>query len=327
LNLRDVAGDGDGSYSQPPGFTVIIPLQDLVVIHCFEDWPSFLGDITAKFFITEKSMAYTSADPLKVLNEVCLANNQSTVTESEANVPYPYDHKFHQIGTSGLPIRTVDFDGVGLAGRDVTTVTNFQCTECYCNTYGHGLAGGVIKQLYSMITPENPPLIPTHFIYPKDFGYGTANGIDSDFSTALHNVSDVIIVFPEDPQDLTCYEDPMLNNLQLNIDNGLCPEKAVSTIGGRFFQMMLSASDLGGAFECTNEYEESLTRPLNPDDGECCEGPYKDQTCFICTTQTERNAEGCFSDGLETGNASARVAIHGDPICLGEDNTYWTPDP
>jgi hypothetical protein len=50
----------------------------------------------------------------------------------------------------------------------------------------------------------------------------------------------------------------MLKNLQLNIDNRPYPEKAISTIGGRFFQMMLNASDLDGAFECTDEYEDSL---------------------------------------------------------------------
>jgi hypothetical protein len=168
-------------------------------------------------------------------------------------------------------------------------------------------------------------LIPTQFIYPKDFGAATETGIDSDFSTALHNVSDVILVFPKRALDLTCYENPMLLNLQLNINNRLYPEKAVSTIGGRFFQMMLNASDLEGAFECTDEYEDSLTRPLNDDAGIRYDGCFRDQTSFICTIQTERNAEGCFFDGLESGNANVRVAIHGDPIEAG-DNTYWVPD-
>jgi hypothetical protein len=201
LNLRDFVGDGNGNYSQPFEFTAIIPLQDLLAIQCFEDWPSFLGDITAKFFITEKSLVYTSVDPLKVsmLNEVCLSDNKSTVGDISSSSPYLYSHKFSQSGTKSLLVRTVDVNGVGLASSDVMTVSNFHCTECYCNTYGYGygLVGGVLKQLYSMITPENPLLIPTQFIYPKDFGNSTANGIDSDFSTALHNVSDVIVVFPK----------------------------------------------------------------------------------------------------------------------------------
>jgi hypothetical protein len=149
---------------------------------------------------------------------------------------------------------------------------------------------------------------------------------DSDYSTALDNVSDVIVVSPKNPQYLACYENPMLKNLQLNIDNKLYPEKAISIICGRFFQMILNASDLDGAFECTDEYEDSLTRPLHADDGEQYEGPFKDQASFICTIQTERNAEGCFFDGLETGNANVRVAIHGDPIYLDAENTYWIPN-
>jgi hypothetical protein len=66
LNLRDFVAEGNGSCSQPFEFTAIIPLQDLLAIQCFEDWPSFLGDITAKFFITEKSLGCASVDPLKV---------------------------------------------------------------------------------------------------------------------------------------------------------------------------------------------------------------------------------------------------------------------
>jgi hypothetical protein len=91
--------------------------------------------------------------------------------------------------------------------------------------------------------------------------------------------------------------------------------------------MMLNASDLDGAYECTDEYEDSLTRPLNTDDGTRYDGPYKDQTSFICTIQTERNADGCFFDGLESGNANVRVAIHSDPIWIDGENTYWIPDP
>jgi hypothetical protein len=60
---------------------------------------------------------------------------------------------------------------------------------------------------------------------------------------------------------------------------------------------------------------------------------FSDQTDFLCTIQTERNATGIFFDGLESGNSNVKVAIHSDPIWTGDDSngnkrdTYYYCDP
>jgi hypothetical protein len=328
LNLSDFVGSA-GNYQQPFEINCVIPVSDLLGLQYFEDWPSFLGDIVMKFYISERGLVYTQLDPQKTsnkLNTISDGNVGGDPGVLEGFNPYYYSRKFAQIGTKSSLIRVITSAGVPTYTIDTLSVTDFQCVECYCNTYGYGLSPSILGQLRNMISPEHPLKIPAQEIFPKNFGNSNEGGINSDFSTVLHNVSDVILVFPKSPTALTCYENPMMKNLQLNIDNKLYPEKPFSTIGGRFFQSMINASDLDSVLECTDEYEDSLTRSLNQDDGSRNYNSYKDITSFLCTIQTERNATGIFFDGLESGNSNVKVALHCDPIWSGEDSEGFKRD-
>ena len=118
----------------------------------------------------------------------------------------------------------------------------------------------------TLFNPSNPFIIPAEFVDRKKFSQGTdGQGIDTDFSYALHNCTDAILAFPKDSISITCYENPMLKNLQLTIDGKLYPVKAIETLGERFFNMALTASNLDEKDEQTEEKEEVLQENNMPE--------------------------------------------------------------
>jgi hypothetical protein len=184
-----------------------------------------------------------------------------------------------------------------------------------------------MKELTTLFNPSNSFIIPTEFVDCKKFSQGSdGSSIDTDFSYALHNCTDAILAFPKDSTSITCYENPMLKNLQLTIDGKLYPVKSIETVGERFFNMALTASNLDENDECTEEYEDSLTRPLNDDAGNRFARTKNDQTSFIPPIQLERNGAGFFFDGIETGNENVKVRLTAVPMYSGANDTYYVPD-
>ncbi|KAI5502192.1 hypothetical protein TVAGG3_0883080 [Trichomonas vaginalis G3] len=133
----------------------------------------------------------------------------------------------------------------------------------------------------------------------------------------------------------------MVRNFQITIDGRNFPDNAMSTVGDIFFTRMLQASDLDGVNECTEEYEDSLTRERST--SEKMLAPWKDQTSFICTIPVMRDGGSVFFDGLETKNNQVSIRLQANPIhtkreadvyCSVQDvappqmwftrTTYWT---
>ena len=131
-------------------------------------------------------------------------------------------------------------------------------------------------------------------------------------------------MFPKNARDLTCFENPMLQNVQLVIDNKNYPSEPINTIGARFLAYQLVASDLDGPVECTKEFEDSLTHSRNdPNTQEIYPNYCTDQTAFMLNIQTERNGAAYVFDGLDSGGRNIQIQIKGSPMYTGRDRDSY----
>ncbi|KAI5553310.1 hypothetical protein TVAGG3_0240700 [Trichomonas vaginalis G3] len=98
--------------------------------------------------------------------------------------------------------------------------------EDKCITPGYGLIEESVKAIPRLFSKEDPFMIPAQHIDVRSLNGGciTPEGISSDFSYALHNVTDVICI-SEECNARTVLENPMLRGLQVTIDSRNFPIK------------------------------------------------------------------------------------------------------
>ena len=169
--------------------------------------------------------------------------------------------------------------------------------------------------------------IPTQFLTYDSFpDTAKERGLKSTVRATLSNATNISVVFPKHPNDITVFENPMYENLQLRIDNKPFPDKTLSTIGAEFLQMQLIASDLDGPIRATQEFEDSFTQPKNAEDGTRYTNTLRDATRFMWNLQLERNGGGYFFDGYESFGRNIPIEIEGKPIYQGANDTYYNVD-
>ena len=357
-NVHNYDNSVCGTYVDPTTFTagtdkdiefkIAFDVNDLLGLECFQDWPKFMGEIVLKMIMDKSAVVWCQVDPKKVsdLNTLIYETMNDDQNGLIQNSNPLYDHKFAQAGNKLKVIKTCAYTKA-IAGdnstspvtlpvnssiaftldTDTFTCTSLTVTELKCSSYGYKVNPSIMKELTTLFNPSKPFIIPAEFVDCKKFSQGSdGSSIDTDFSYALHNCTDAILAFPKDSNSCTCYENPMLKNLQLTIDGKLYPVKSIETVGERFFNMALTASNLDEHDEATEEYEDSLTRPLNADDGTRFSRTKNDQTSFIPPIQLERNGAGFFFDGIETFNENVKVRLTAVPMFAGANDTYYIPD-
>ncbi|KAI5532697.1 hypothetical protein TVAGG3_0372470 [Trichomonas vaginalis G3] len=308
-------------------FDMIIPVNDLLAFQAFDDYPKSFGDIILKYYVFRDTLVFCQVDPLRVADLQNYVYEKITDENYEKimNHVYKYDRKFQQIGLPAKLITSLAATSADATVDDVIiSCTKMEVLEDKCITPGYGLIEESVKAIPRLFSKEDPFMIPAQHIDVRSLNGGciTPEGISSDFSYALHNVTDVVLTFPKNAMQRTVLENPMLRGLQVTIDSRNFPDQAMTTVGDIFFTRMLQASDLDGVNECTEEYEDSLTRPLNADDGTPLARTWKDQTSFLCTIPVQRDGAGIFFDGLETFNSQVTVQVKAYPIIQGENDTY-----
>lgn len=338
-NIHEYDNSIAGTYIDPTTFTANTPqdvfidlsfwINDLLGLQAFGDWHNSFGELVAKLILSRDAFVWCQVNPKKVADLRCLVYedmDDDRNTEIQNKV-FTYDHKFAQCGTPLSVITKIEDTCAITIDQDILTINSVICEVLECNSVGFKLTEATNRALATLYTPQKPMIIPAEFVDCKNFSQrATADGIDTDFTYALHNVTDAILVFPKNSRHTTCYENPMYKNLQLSIDGKLYPVKAVNTTGSRFFTLCLNASELSGTDEPSKEYQDSLIQPLNnPRDGKRYKRTWSDQTSFYFPIQTERNGKGYFFDGIETGNDNVKVRLVGTPMYSGENDTYYVP--
>ncbi|KAH0799810.1 uncharacterized protein GO595_007381 [Histomonas meleagridis] len=154
----------------------------------------------------------------------------------------------------------------------------------------------------------------------------TESGIQSTINMPLFNVTTITVVFPKHANDYTCFDNPIYNNVQLTIAGQNYPDEPVSTLGARFLQYQLVASDLDGGIQCTKEFEDSLTMDRNDSNGTRYNNTLSDATSFMLNIQCERSRGGYVFDGLYSNGQNIPIQIKGQPIYTQANDTYYNVD-
>jgi hypothetical protein len=155
------------------------------------------------------------------------------------------------------------------------------------------------------------------------------NGLRSTLNTMLDNVKDIYIMFPKRTNDITCFDNPCIDQFCIRVLGVQYPEKVVSTLGSRFYQYSLIASDLGGHLRPTTEFVDSYTQEKNSDDAAKTRysNTLRDGSSFCLIVQTERNESGYVFDGLDSDGQSTPIDIQFTPIVKGVNDTYYNFNP
>ncbi|KAI5512506.1 hypothetical protein TVAGG3_0750430, partial [Trichomonas vaginalis G3] len=149
------------------------------------------------------------------------------------NHVYKYDRKFQQIGLPAKLITSLAATSADATVDDVIiSCTKMEVLEDKCITPGYGLIEESVKAIPRLFSKEDPFMIPAQHIDVRSLNGGciTPEGISSDFSYALHNVTDVVLAFPKNAMQRTVLENPMLRGLQVTIDSRNFPDQAMTTV-------------------------------------------------------------------------------------------------
>ena len=317
--------------THPIEWTCNIPFDDLLVLQAFDLFPNFaIPNVELRVYVDSDGFVWCPIDPHYIYDVKTL------LQEEEINFELPpvvkYTHQFTQINNSC--IMPVEFEVDVSGDKPVCKITEGEATLftvglTVSNFESHMAGFGICAQSMQSILQELqngidiPAQMLTYDSFPKA---ATERGIQSSVRTTLSNCTNLSVVFPKNPNDMTVFENPMYDNLQLRIDNKNYPDKSLSTIGAEFLQMQLIASDLDGPIQCTQEFEDSYTQSKNAADGTRFKNTLRDCSRFMWNMQLERSGGGYFFDGYESRGKNISVELVGNPIYNGAQDTYYNVD-
>ena len=302
-------------------WTANIPFDNFLVLQAFDLFPNFaIPNVELRLYFDPAGLVWCPVDPYTVKDVKVLIEGATGIKNLPENINFK--RGFTQIGNSAMCPSTfnIDLTNVGAAssldGYDSSmseadqlalrqaaatsyTVTSseitlfcqsMRITEFSSHMAGFGICEQSIKDIAAVLAEGIA--IPSQILYYDSFpDAANARGIQSNLRATLSNVTSLSIVFPKHANDLTCFENPVYDGLQLRINNKNYPDKTLSTLGAEFLQLQLVASDLDGSIECTKEFEDSYTQDRNASDGTRYTNTLSDCSSFLWNVQLERN--GC----------------------------------
>ena len=310
-------------------WTANIPFDNFLVLQAFELFPNFaIPNVELRLYFDPAGLVWCPVDPYAVYDVKTLVEGANI----EAALPKNINFKrgFTQIGNSA-----VCPSAFSLADNaDTYTVTSSEltlfCSSMRINEFSSHMAGfGVCEQSLKEIVEvlAEGLVIPSQMLIYDGFpDAANSRGIQTNLRATLSNVTSLSIVFPKHANDLTVFENPVYEGLQLRINNKNYPDKTLSTVGAEFLQMQLIASDLDGPIECTKEFEDSYCLDRNASDGTRYTNTLSDCTSFLWNVQLERNGGGYFFDGYESHGANIPIELVGKPVYSGAQDTYYNVD-
>ncbi|WP_289705325.1 hypothetical protein, partial [Bacteroides acidifaciens] len=151
----------------------------------------------------------------------------------------------------------VQMNKLEIANDDVRIV------KCRSNCSGFGVKPDVIESL--MTTLQEPIIIPSQELTRFQFEHQiSTKNISISKSVPLKNATNITLMFPSKPNDLTVYQNPMFTQFRLSVNKKKYPETEFdNSWDGRFVQYQLMANELDGNIEPTDELVESISKPIN----------------------------------------------------------------
>jgi hypothetical protein len=190
---------------------------------------------------------------------------------------------------------------------------------------GFKVRDSTLTQIYNIF--KEPCYIPAEYLEYNAFPTPpNPGGLQSTLNTALNNVKDIYVMFPKHSNDYTVFENPCIDQFALRVMGVQYPERVISSLGPRFYQMELTAADLDGPLRPTNEFIDSYTMKKNTEDGTPYSFSLRDGTSFALIIQRERNESGYVFDGIDSDGQSTPIDIQFVPIYPGANDTYYNVD-
>lgn len=331
---------------------LIIPFTDQLALQAWRLYPNrILGEVEEEIRTSLDALVWCQIDPKAVADVLKFMNYDAT---KEYSSPWilPITAHFTQIGMPAKIVHAVTEKALNAAVADASTdfkassikdakenhwTVKFNTLQlanhgeikiARTNCAGFGVKPNVIEGLYE--TLKTPIIVPAQELTREIFeGTAKAEGLDVSKSIPLRNATNITLMFPRHPGDITCFQNIMYQHCQLTVNKRQYPDTEFETThDGRFVQHQLIANELDGCIEATDELVRSFSLALND---EVTGKRYKatsaaDNTSFGINFQLERGNAGYVFDGIDTGCHSITVNFKGQPIHKGEDDTYFYPD-
>jgi hypothetical protein len=322
-------------------FEINVPFTDLLPLQAFTLWPNLaLGDLELKFYIKKDGLVWAMCDPVEVLEKKRyfgeLAGLSSTQLDNNriglTGVAPIIRHAFTQIGNSAEVLGMIQTSATGSIGALATGpewltlhCSSMRVTRLNSTVMGFGIRESSKERIRNFF--RTPCYIPSQKLDFYAFPHApNANGINTSINAPLVNCPFISFMFPKHANDRTVFDNIMYQNVQCTIMNKNYPDEPISTLGARFLQLQLVASELDGPIDATKEYETSLTEERN----DMIDDAHKrrtnssfDNTSFMVNIQLERSNAGYCFDGIDTGGQNVSIQLKGDPIIKGAEDTYF----
>ena len=308
-------------------FEMNLPFEDMLAFQAFDLYPNrIVGDIEIRFYVKPVGLVYCQVDPRKI-KEVKEFMEDESIAATFTETPV-FLHQFTQIGNESK------IAALKIASGNVTSTTKavtLSChgltvTSCKSNMFGFGVKESTLQAIASMFS--EPVSIPSQQLDYNAFPLApTRAGVQSTINAPLNNTTSISVMFPKHSNDYTCFDNPIYHNVQLTINGQNYPDEPISTLGARFLQYQLVASELDGGIQCTKEYEDSLTMIKNNETtGKRFKNTLSDASSFMINIQTERSRGGYLYDGLDSNGQNIPIQIRGQPIYPDVNDTYYNFD-
>ena len=325
IDLVDLA-DGDIHDFE---FEVNLPFDDILALQAFDLYPNKLfGDIELKFYVKSTGLVWCQIDPRNIKEAKEFLQDEKIDGEFQ-DLP-KFTHSFTQVGNSSNITTTFKHEDNITTTSTLNTLicTGLTVLSCKSNMFGFGVKEQTLQEIKNIINQTPGGLvIPAQQLDYNAFPLAAnESGIQSTINMPLFNVTCVTVVFPKHANDYTCFDNPIYNNVQITIAGQNYPDEPVSTLGARFLQYQLVASDLDGGIQCTQEFEDSLTMDRNNKDGTRYNNTLRDASSFMLNIQCERTRAGYCYDGLDSNGQNIPIQIKGQPLYTGKNDTYYNVD-
>jgi hypothetical protein len=334
-----VKDDLSGSQPVTVSFEINLPVTDILALQAFTLYPNFcVGDLELKFYTSRVGLVWAQVSALERWQQMVALGHVPYEAKLEliADMNGEIKHCFTQIANSANITSAFHW---GIAADDFTYTTDpctlrctdFMITRCKSTILGFNVRETSRLGIQSFF--NSPQYIPAQELQYYAFPHPpTANGFQSSINVPLHNCNCITFTFPKNGKDRTVFENIMYQNVQCTIGNNNFPSDPFTTVGARFLQYQLIASDLDGPIEPSQEYINSISNAktlnqfTNWHSATDWAKKLSDESSFMINIQLERSGAGYCFDGIDTNGQNISIQLKGNPIYTGDKDTYYNVD-
>ena len=310
----------NGTHIRTHTFSVNIPLSEIPALRYFREYPACFKPLTLKLEFSPEAMVWC---PCKLVDPPNLQANQAELDK----VP----NEFCQVNQQMCVISYYDVDDTFVL-RDFVdmmrfSIKDFRVKSLTVDVEGYNISDDGKMTIQQQYGSGSPLIIPCLYTYARTFdGIMASRRYHIEFPMAVHNVKDIHLVFPSDPDQKTCFFNPMLKDFQMRINNVNYPDKPLRTDDTRFYKLQINGIHADLDYQNSMTHLESIS--YWKDSAVYGETPHytrnspTDISSFIATIPVERDNEPGVFDGLETGDDNINIHLDGECIKGPTEQTY-----